>query len=94
MKTFYVLKKLEKFSPAFAAEIRINGGNPDEPKALEAYANRQEAINDMNFFIETHRTLCNQFKKEPTDTYSVEEITVDENTTLADVRQFEVYGWG
>ena len=48
-KTFYILKKLEKLSPAFAAEIRINGGNPDEPKAMEAYADLGEAINDMHF---------------------------------------------
>ena len=93
-KTFYILKKLEKFSPAFAAEIRINGGNPDEPKAMEAYADLGEAINDMRFYAKTHRTVCEQFNKEPTDTYSVEEIKVDPDTTLSDVRQFEVYGWG
>ena len=94
MKTFYILKKLEKFSPQMAASIRINGGNPDEPKAMEAYADFGEAMSDMNFFVDTHRTVCEQFNQEPTDKYSVEKIEVDPDTTLSDVRQFEVYGWG
>lgn len=89
MITYYILKKLEKFDPAFAAELRINGVDPDKPIFVEAYRCIGDAMEMKMFYTDTHEEVCEQFGKKPTTTYSVETIEVDPDTTLADVRYFE-----
>jgi len=91
MKTFYLVQKREDYNPAAAAEMRLNGVDPDGWKFCEAYplGHYGEAMETAEMLKRTHAQVCAQHKSEQTCFYRVEKIEVDPDTTLSDVYYFE-----
>ena len=89
MKTFYVLKKLEKLDDQGAAEMRLNNLNPDKPKVMEVYEHLFDAQQHRDFLTKIHAQVCQEWFVPQTEKYSVDAIEVDPDTTLADARYFE-----
>lgn len=91
MKNFYLVQKREKHNPASAAEMRLNGVDPDGWKFCEAYTDEAvgEAMETVEMLKRIHAQICAQYESKQTCFYRMEKIEVDPDTTLADVRYNE-----
>jgi len=86
MKTFYLVKKLEKFDAQRAAEYRINGLDPEAPVIVEVYDGILTAFKTARMLSGIHRKVCAEYGTEPSTKWSVNSVEVEDNVSIDQVR--------
>ena len=86
MKTFYLVKKLEKFDIQTAAEYCINGLVPDAPVTVEVYDCILTAFRTARMLSGIHRKVCAEYGTEPSTKWSVNSVEVEDHVSIDEVR--------